>query len=111
MPVNSKDKGKRGELQAAAKLREHGISARRGQQFSGSAESPDVITAIENVHIEVKRTERFRLYDALEQAETDSGRDSKPLVLHRPNRKAWVVVCYLDDLTDIATSWLAAAKQ
>ena len=35
--MNSKHKGKRGELEVAAILREHGYDARRGQQYSGAS--------------------------------------------------------------------------
>ena len=63
----SRDKGKRGEREVAEFLRDHGIPARRGVQYAGGADSPDVI-GFEGVHIEVKRTEALRLYPALEQA-------------------------------------------
>ena len=35
--MNSRNKGKRGEREFAALLREHGFDARRGQQFAGGA--------------------------------------------------------------------------
>jgi hypothetical protein len=41
--MNSREKGKRGERQWRDELREQGFAARRGQQFSGGAESPDVV--------------------------------------------------------------------
>ena len=95
----SKSKGKRGERELAAELsRVLGIAARRGIQFQGSPDSPDVVTDIPEVHIECKRTERFRLYDALEQAVADAGAEKLPVVLHRQNKKPWVVVLRLDDL-------------
>jgi hypothetical protein len=52
------------------------------------------------LHFEVKRTERLSLYDALEQAERDSG-DNCPVVLHRRNRKRRTAIVYLDDLVDV----------
>ena len=55
--MNSKDKGKRGERMAAAKFREHGFDARRGVQYSGGPDSPDVVGP-EGLHIEVKFTEK-----------------------------------------------------
>ena len=95
----SKSKGKRGERELAAELcRVLGVTARRGVQFQGSPESPDVVTSIPNVHIECKRSERFRLYEALEQAIEDAGTDKIPIVCHRQNNKPWVVVVRLDDL-------------
>ena len=41
--MNSREKGKRGERQWRDELRANGYGARRGQQFCGSAESPDVV--------------------------------------------------------------------
>ena len=57
--MNSRTKGKVGEREFAALLREHGFDARRpGQQFSGSPESPDSNVsdaALPWLHVEVKR--------------------------------------------------------
>ena len=67
--VNSRNKGKAGELELAHELtRILGCEARRGQQFSGSPDSPDVMTNLPGLHIECKRVERFNLYDALAQS-------------------------------------------
>lgn len=100
--VNSRSKGKRGELEAARELERFlGCTARRGQQFSGGGDSPDVVHNIDGVHVEVKRTEKFQLYAAMDQACGDSG-DSVPIVLHRKSKQPWVVVCYLDDLPELA---------
>ena len=95
----SKSKGKRGERELAAELcRVLGVTARRGVQFQGSPDSPDVVTNIPNVHFECKRSERLRLYEALDQAVNDAGKDKIPVVCHRQNNKPWVVVIRLDDL-------------
>jgi len=94
----SRNKGKVGERELAHELtRVLGVSARRGVQFRGSSDSPDVIADIPDVHIECKRTERFRLYEALEQAVEDAG-SHVPVVIHRQSRKPWVAVIRLDDL-------------
>ncbi len=101
----SRSKGKRGERELAAELtRVLGITARRGQQFQGSPDSPDVVTDIQNVHFECKRTERFRLYESLEQAQNDAGPEKLPVVCHRQNGKPWVIVLKLDDLPAIITT-------
>lgn len=91
MAKMSKEKGKLGEREVAALLQEFGFEARRGQQFSGGAGSPDVVHNIPGVHIEVKRTEALRLWDALAQATADAGLDM-PVVFHRASRRPWVVV-------------------
>jgi hypothetical protein len=46
----------------------------------------------------VKRVEALRLYPSLEQARRDAATDEVPAVIHRPNRKPWVVIVYADDL-------------
>ena len=94
----SRNKGKVGERELAHELtRVLGVSARRGVQFRGGSGSPDVIADIPDVHIECKRTERFRLYEALDQAVADAGANV-PVVLHRQSRKPWVAFIRLDDL-------------
>lgn len=102
MGLRSRNKGKRGEREAAAEIRRiFRTEASRGRQFSGSDESPDIRTAISKVHFEVKRAETFRLYDALEQAIGDAG-ENIPVVLHRQNNQPWVAVVRLDDLPQLA---------
>ena len=95
--TNSRDKGARGERELARWLTERGHPARRGQQFKGGADSPDVICPSLPFHIECKRTERFNAYSALEQAQADCG-DKPALVCHRRNGKPWLAVLRLDDL-------------
>ena len=102
MGAKSRRKGVRGELEAAAELRRlFGVDARRGRQFRGTDESPDVQVDIPEMHFEVKRTEALRLYEALAQAAKDAG-DNVPVVLHRANRKPWVAIVPLDDLPRLA---------
>jgi len=103
MGAKSRRKGKRGELEAAAEIRRiFRTEARRGRQFRGTDDSPDVLADIPDVHIEVKRTEAFRLFEALEQAIADAGQ-KVPVVLHRTNRRPWVAIVRLDDLPRLAT--------
>jgi len=102
MGAKSRNKGCRGEVEAAAELqRLFRVEAHRGRQFCGSADSPDVRIAIPGVHVEVKRVEALRLYQALEQAIADAG-ENVPIVLHRANKKPWVAIVRLDDLPKLA---------
>lgn len=96
--MNSKAKGKRGELELVRFLKAHGHPARRGQQFQGGPDSPDVVCPSLPFHIECKRTERLSLYEALEQAERDAGDDLAPLVAHKRNRGKWLAILRLEDL-------------
>jgi Holliday junction resolvase len=103
MGLFSRNKGKVGERELAHELsRIFGVSARRGVQFQGSPDSPDVVTEIPDLHIECKRTERFRLYEALDQAVDDCGATKIPVVFHRQNKKPWVAVVRLGDLPRLA---------
>jgi hypothetical protein len=98
--INSRQKGKRGELELVEFLRERGVAARRGQQFSGGADSPDVVTALEDVHFEAKRVEAGNPYQWLDQAIADAG-DKIPVVAHRRNRRDWIAIIRLADLVAI----------
>ena len=96
-----REKGKRGEREAAKELtRILGTPVSRTQQFKGTAQSAD-LEGVNGLHLEVKRVEKFSLYPAMEQAKEES-EDSLPLLLHKRNRKKWVAICYLDDLAEIA---------
>lgn len=96
----SRDKGKRGERELARILKDHGYNARRGQQYSGASGDADVV-GLPGFHIEVKRVERLRLYDALAQAQHDAREDEKPVVIHRQNGRGWVVILTLEDFLQI----------
>lgn len=96
--MNSRAKGKRGEREAAAFLTANGYPARRGCQFSGSPDSPDVICPFfHGVHFEVKRTQRTDLEGWLDQAIADAG-EKLPVVIHRKNHGRWIGILRAEDL-------------
>ena len=100
--INSRRKGKAGELEAAHFLDAlFNTPVRRGQQYAGGHDSADV-TGIEGLHFEVKRCERLSLYSAIDQAKEDAGADEVPIVLHRRSRKPWLVILEADDLIKLA---------
>ena len=88
----SNEKGKRGELEARDLLRKFGFEARRGQQYAGGGDSPDVVHDMEGFHVEVKRVESGNPYLWLEQANRDKKDGEQAIVLHKRNRKQWIVV-------------------
>jgi len=107
MSLLSREKGKVGEREAAAEIsRLFNVQARRGQQYCGGPGSPDVV-GLPGVHVEVKRAEKQRFYDWIEQAVADSmvinGESNVPLVVHRTNGREWLAVVRLDDLPRLAT--------
>lgn len=94
--TRSQRKGAGGERELARVFQDAGISATRGGEMYGV--TPDVV-GIPGIHPEVKRTERFQLWAALEQAQRDARKfgDGIPVVFHRSNRKPWVAVMALTD--------------
>ena len=87
--INSRQKGCRGEREWRDIVRANGFEARRGQQFSGSPDSPDVVSELP-FHMEVKRVERLNIDNAMKQAEQDCG-EKMPMVAHKKNHGKWLV--------------------
>lgn len=73
-------------------LREAGyLKARRGQQFAGGIDSPDVVCPeLERLHFEVKNTNALALRPAVEQATRDAGPNKLPVVAHKSNNMPWL---------------------
>jgi len=108
--TNSRSKGARGEREAAKEWSKYtGLTSRRGQQFSGSPDSPDVVTE-RDIHLEVKRCERGNPYDWMHQASQDCG-DKVPVVLHRRNQQDWLAIVRLSDVTRLATALAPQAQE
>jgi hypothetical protein len=96
--INSREKGKRAERAAAKALTEVlGIEAKRGVQFHGGEESPDIRTSLKTVHFEVKAVEKLNLMEAFEQAKRDA-KANIPVVMHKKNRTGWFLTMRLEDV-------------
>lgn len=112
MGSRSKQKGKRGEREAAAELGQLlKVSARRGVQYQGGSDSPDVVLEGVAIHVEAKRTEKLTLWPAIDQANADAPSGSVPIVWHRPNRRASVVIVETARLVDLAREVVRAADR
>ena len=99
MPINSKQKGNRAERSWAKWLRDNlKIKARRGQQFSGHPDAPDVVSDLVQLHFEVKHVERLNIFHAVEQAVEDAGEQQIPCVAHTKNHKPWLITIMACDL-------------
>ena len=97
--TNTKQKGKRGELECAHMLRSLGFpEVRRTVQYNGKegGSLADLI-GVDGVHIEVKRNEHLNIYEAIEQAQRDSKGGDTPMVFHRKNNKPWLVTMAIED--------------
>lgn len=100
MPINSRAKGKAGELELAHELMKYGYDTRRGQQFCGANGDADVV-GVPGLHLEVKRVEKLDYYKAYAQSESDAKDGEIPVVVHRKNRKRWLVTLSLEDFMKI----------
>ena len=99
--MNSKQKGKRGELEVAKILRQHGYEARRTAQYCGNTgEAADVI-GLDGFHIEVKRSETTKIWEWLAQAERDHKEGEVPVVVFRKNGERWHAVLDFEALLKI----------
>ena len=97
----SKSKGKRGEREVANLLKARGYKARRGQQFKGTSDSPDVICEDLPFNIEVKYTERPNFKRYMEQSVSDCGEGQVPIVIHKYIRGEWHVMLKFKDFMDV----------
>ena len=104
--VNSKQKGKRGELEAVRLLKKilPNWDWKRSQQYCGIGEGAADVVGHPDLHIEVKRTERGNkaLYGWLDQAIGDAENYQIPIVLTRANGNDWVLCMLAEDLPEVA---------
>lgn len=86
MPINSKQKGKRFELELSRKFREYGYTeSRRTAQYCGNTGDASDVVGLPGIHVEAK-------HDAKE-----SGKDVLPAVFHKRNNHKILVTMELDD--------------
>jgi hypothetical protein len=78
-------------------LTTRGYPARRGQQFSGSPDSPDVICEdLGYLHWEIKFVQKLNIHKAMQQAMQDCGQ-KYPVVAHKRKREPWLVTLTAED--------------
>ena len=117
--MNSREKGKRGEIALSHILNAYGYETRRGQQFSGANGDADVV-GLPGIHIECKRVEHLNIDKALQQSIEDcyadelrQGIDLIPAVFHRSNddrkkdstKGVWKVTLRLKDFMELYKEW------
>jgi len=113
---SARAKGKQGEEEWAKALRESGLdsSADRNAGSGGGLIKGDVKTELP-WHFEVKRVEKFNIWDAIEQSTRDAGLHNKiPTVVFRKNRmpeywvampqNEWIELASLSKLKDLKES-------
>lgn len=119
MAINSREKGRRGEVEIAHILQEYGYNTRRGQQYSGANGDADV-EGLPGIHCEIKRVEHLNIDKALQQSIRDTyadelkqGKELIPAVFHRSNddrkkdstKGTWKVTLRLTDFMKLYQAW------
>jgi Holliday junction resolvase len=97
--INANRKGKVGEREWRDVLRAHGWEARRGQQFCGTKDSPDVISN-NPIVFEVKRVESYSPRELLKwvsKAKEDQQGLNLTAVAHRTNGGEWLLTFNAND--------------
>lgn len=100
MAINSRNKGKKGELEAAAEWNRlvPGAHARRSQQHSGTESASDLISpGTPHLWLEVKRVQALNLTAVMEKSREQCG-ELCPVVIHRKNDSEWLVTFPLEDI-------------
>lgn len=95
--MNSRMKGKRGELEAVRALRAIGLEAERTVQHEGRGSAGDVRLFGCNAHLEVKLREQFTVYKHMQQAIRDCRPGGTPAVLLKQNRSPFLLMLQLSD--------------
>ena len=103
--TNSKQKGKRGELELVKMLKKlfPGPNWRRSQQYCGMDDGEPDVVGVHSLHIECKRVESGTktLYKWIDQAERDADSGQIPIVMHRSSLQPWLVIVPLDRLKEL----------
>ena len=113
--INSKQKGKNGELEFAHECEKYGfMDVHRTAQTNGKLEqSLADCEGLPNIHIEVKRVEQLNIDKAMEQSVRDLQTKKEkriPVVFHRKNRKPWKATMLLEDWMTIYKGYLEYLK-
>lgn len=99
MPINSRAKGARCERELRDLFRTHGFGqARRGQQFCGHPDAPDVVVPeLPWLHLESKAVQNLNVPKAMEIAVLDAGGAKTPVMFHKKNGTDWLVTMRQSD--------------
>lgn len=109
--MNSKRKGKTGELEFSRFCREQGYDCRRTAQYCGNTGDAADVTGLPGIHVEVKRVERLNVSEAMGQAVRDARPGEIPVVAHRRDRHPWLVTMRLEDWFELYREWEAGREE
>lgn len=110
MPINSRNKGQRGERMWAEVCHKHGYDeVRRTAQFCGKTGQAADCIGLPFIHQEVKFSEHLNLREAMKQAIRDSKNEGKgniPIVAHKKNGRPWLVTVLADNFFELYEGYL-----
>jgi len=108
----SRDKGKRGELEARDQVRRiwKCPGCIRSAQVSGQFAS-DLMGGPDGLHLEVKRYRRVVAADFMQQAKEDAKASEIPTVLLRENEGEWLVMVRMEDTVEWARRIIEAVER
>ena len=113
MSINSKRKGKKGELYVVNRFKEEGYDCNRTAQFKGNTGRADDIEGIDYIHAEVKFVEKLNLMEAMNQAVRDSlasDRKAMPTVFHKKNYHELMVTMRFTDWIKLYNEYYSSMK-
>jgi len=94
----SRNKGKVYEREVAAEFTSRGHEARRGRQYAGHPDAPDVVVLDSPwLHLEAKRREKVAIRKWMDQAVEDASDVQIPVVFHRRSREETLVTMRMED--------------
>lgn len=103
--INSRTKGKVAELALAHMLQEAGYEARRGQQFKGTKDSPDVICHDLPIQWESKAVQSLNLHKAVNNLKEECATGKWRVVAWKKNHQGWLACLPMEDFLDIIKEW------
>ena len=107
MAINSRAKGAAGERELANYLTEKGFPARRGQQFKGTSDSPDIVCerlAEMLFLVECKRVQALNIHKAVTKCKDECEGGQRPVVMHRKNGEEWLATVPIDVFLSLVES-------
>jgi Holliday junction resolvase len=96
-----RSKGNRAEREVIDLLRAMGWTSARRNLQSGGQGGGDVVEGPIDVHVEIKHREACRIWQWIEQAESEARPTDMPLVAFRRNRSRWYAAVPLDELLEL----------
>lgn len=111
--MNSKAKGKRGELYVVNKFKDYGYECNRTAQYKGNTGRADDIEGIDYIHAEVKFVENLNISKAMGQAVGDSAaseRKAMPTVFHKKSREDLLVTMRFTDWIKLYSEYYSSIK-